>query len=94
MKNGEPLRTTVSSTGRSQHQAVHFAHRQPAEPTQNAFVECLDGKFCNELPNQYYFWSLDEARWEIDQWRARSNQVRPHSALSYLPPMEFSRQAA
>ena len=67
---------------------------QPGKPTQNAFVESLNGKFRNECLNQHWFRSLDEARWEIEQWRKHYNHVRPHSALGYLPPVEFARQAA
>ena len=67
---------------------------QPGKPTQNAFVESLNGKFRNECLNQHWFRSLDEARREIDQWRDHYNQVRPHSSLGYLPPVEFARQAA
>ena len=67
---------------------------QPGKPTQNAFVESLNGKFRNECLNQHWFRSLDEARWEIEQWRKHYNQVRPHSALGYLPPVEFAKQAA
>ena len=67
---------------------------QPGKPTQNAFVESLNGKFRNECLNQHWFRSLEEARWEIEQWRTHYNQVRPHSALGYLPPVEFAKQAA
>lgn len=37
---------------------------------------------------------LDEARWEIEQWRKHYNYMQPHSALGYLPPVEFAKQAA
>jgi putative transposase len=67
---------------------------QPGKPTQNAFVESLNGKFRNECLNQHWFRSLDEARREIDQWRDHYNQVRPHSSLGYLPPVAFAKQAA
>lgn len=39
---------------------------QPGKPTQNAFVESLNGKFRNECLNQHWFRTLDEARVEID----------------------------
>lgn len=66
----------------------------PGKPTQNAFVENLNGKFRSECLNQHWFRSLEEARREIDQWREHYNRVRPHSSLGYLPPVEFTRQAA
>jgi len=56
-----------------------FIH--PGKPTQNAFVESLNGKFRTECLNQHWFRSLEEARREIDQWRAHYNQIRPHSSM-------------
>ena len=67
---------------------------QPGKPTQNAFVESLNGKFRNECLNQHWFRSLEEARWEIELWQKHYNQVRPHSALGYLPPVEYANRAA
>lgn len=67
---------------------------QAGKPTQNAFVESLNGKFRNECLNQHWFRSMKEATWEINQWRHHYNHVRPHSALGYLPPVAFKEQAA
>ncbi len=36
-------------------------------PTQNAFVESLNGKFRNACLNRHSFRSFDAARWEIEQ---------------------------
>jgi len=67
---------------------------QPGKPTQNAFVESLNGKFRNECLNQNWFRTMEEARYEIDQWREHYNNVRPHSSLNYLPPVEYAKLAA
>ena len=67
---------------------------QTGKPTQNVFVESLNGKFRNECLNQHWFRSLEEARWEIEQWQKHYNHVRPHSALGYLPPVEYAKRAA
>jgi len=67
---------------------------QPGKPTQNAFVESLNGKFRKECLSANWFRSLDEARVEINQWREHYNHVRPHSSLNYLPPVVFAQQAA
>jgi len=67
---------------------------QPSMPTQNAFEESLNGKFRNECLNQHWFRSLDIARWAIEQWRKHYNQVRPPSAMGYLPPVEYAKRAA
>ena len=74
--------------------SVRLAFIQPGKPTQNAFVESLNGKFRNECLNQHWFRSLEEARQEIEQWRAHYNHVRPHSSLGYMPPVEFAKKAA
>ena len=65
---------------------------QPGKPTQNAFVESLNGKFRNECLNQHWFRSIEEARTEIDHWRHHYNYERPHSSLKYQTPMEFDRK--
>ena len=71
---------------------VQLGFIQPGKPTQNAFVESLNGKFRNECPNQHWFLTLDEARCEIDLWREHYNIVSPHSALGYVSPEEFARR--
>jgi putative transposase len=73
---------------------VRLAFIQPGKPTQNAFVESLNGKFRNECLNQHWFRGLEEARYEIDLWREHYNNIRPHSALNYAPPVVFAKQAA
>jgi len=78
----------------SKESSVSLGFIQPGKPTQNAFVESLNGKFRNECLNQHWFRSLDEARYEIGQWREHYNNVRPHSSLGYIPPVEFAGKAA
>jgi putative transposase len=73
---------------------VKLAFIQPGKPTQNAFIESLNGKFRNECLNQHWFRTLDEARNEIDTWREHYNHVRPHSALNYLPPVAYAAKVA
>ena len=73
---------------------VKLSFIQPGKPTQNAFIESLNGKFKNECLNQHWFRTLDEARYEIDRWREHYNHVRPHSSLNYMSPVEFAKQAA
>ena len=78
----------------SQESGVKLGFIQPGKPTQNAFVESLNGKFRNECLNRHWFRSLDEAEAEVMLWQHQYNNVRPHSALNYLPPVAFARQAA
>jgi len=78
----------------SRETGVKLGFIQPGKPTQNAFVESLNGKFRNECLNRHWFRSMEEAKVEIDQWRHHYNHVRPHSSLDYLPPVAFAKQAA
>ena len=78
----------------SKETGVELGFVQPGKPTQNAFVESLNGKFRNECLNQHWFRTLDEARYEIELWREHYNTVRPHSSLNYLPPVEYAKRVA
>lgn len=73
---------------------VKLGFIQPGKPTQNAFVESLNGKFRNECLNQHWFRTMAEARVEIEAWRHHYNHIRPHSSLGYLPPVVFAKKAA
>lgn len=64
---------------------------EPGKPTQNAFVESLNGKLRNEFLNNYWFYSLAELREALVDWRLNYNTDRPHSSLGYVPPSEFRR---
>lgn len=77
-----------------QESGVKLGYIQPGKPTQNAFVESLNGKFRNECLNQHWFRTIEEARYEIEQWRHHYNHVRPHSSLNYMPPVAFANRAA
>lgn len=73
---------------------VKLGFIQPGKPTQNAFVESLNGTFRNECLNQHWFRDLADARDHIDRWREEYNRFRPHSSLGYLPPEVFANRAA
>lgn len=78
----------------SKESCVKLAFIQPGKPTQNAFVESYNGKFRSACLNQHWFRTIEEAKHEIEMWRVHYNQVRPHSALNYLPPSQFAEMAA
>jgi hypothetical protein len=61
---------------------------------ENGFIESFNGKFRDECLNENWFVDLAHARERIEEWRRDYNQVRPHSALGYLKPEEFTAQAA
>lgn len=78
----------------SKENQIKLAFIQPGKPTQNAFIESLNGKFRNECLNQHWFRTLDEARSEIDKWRQHYNHVRPHSSLDYMTPVAYAAKVA
>lgn len=65
---------------------------QPGKPVQNAYIESFNGKFRDECLNQHWFFNLDQARVEIENWRKDYNQNRPHSSLRMKTPNEFAKE--
>jgi hypothetical protein len=57
---------------------------------QNGYVECFNGKMCDELLDETLFFSLDQARSAIAEWVDDYNTSCPHSALAYQTPAAFS----
>jgi len=60
---------------------------RPGKPTDNAFIESLNGKFRAECLNAHWFTGLDEMRRICEDWRRDYNEVRPHSAIGNKPPI-------
>ena len=59
---------------------------EPWSPWENGYCESFNGKLRDELLNGEIFESLKEAKVVIETWRRHYNEVRPHSALGYIPP--------
>ena len=59
---------------------------EPGSPWENGCIESFNGKLRDELLNREIFYTLQEAKIIIENWRREYNQVRPHSALGYKPP--------
>jgi len=64
---------------------------EPGSPWENGYVESFNGKLRDELLNREVFYTLQEAKVLIEQWRQEYNGVRPHSALRYKPPAPEAR---
>lgn len=59
---------------------------EPGSPWENGYNESFNGKLRDELLNREIFYTLQEAKVLVEQWRQIYNKVRPHSALGYRPP--------
>jgi transposase InsO family protein len=70
---------------------VKTAYIEPGSPWENGYIESFNGKLRDELLNREIFDTLLEAKVLTERWRREYNQVRPHSALGYLPPAPEAR---
>ncbi len=63
-------------------------HIEPGSPWWNAYGESFNATLRRECLNQELFHSLMDAKVKAERWRWY-NEIRPHSALGYLTPVEF-----
>jgi len=70
---------------------VEWHYIDPGKPQQNAFIESFNGNLRDELLNEEWFDSLDDARRKLPPWRYDYNNVRPHSSLGNKTPAEARR---
>jgi putative transposase len=70
---------------------VSLAFIAPGKPSQNGYAESFNGKFRDECLNQHWFITLNDAKRKIESWRQDYNQVRPHSSLGNLSPIEYAQ---
>lgn len=63
---------------------------EPGKPTQNAYVERLNGSIRRELLDQHLFESVAHAQQLAEAWQWDYNHCQPHRALGYKTPMEFT----
>lgn len=59
---------------------------EPGSPWENGYNESFNGKLRDELLNREVFYTLEEAKVLIENWRREYNTVCPHSSLGYWPP--------
>ena len=69
---------------------LHFI--RPGKPMDNGHCESFNGRFRDEFLNENWFTDIKDAIDRAEAWRVDFNQVRPHSSLGYLTPMEFAAQ--
>lgn len=72
---------------------VELDFSRPGKPTANAKVESFNGRLREECLNAHGFLSLDDAKRKIEASLRYYNEVRPHTALDWATPAEFSRRS-
>jgi putative transposase len=69
---------------------VELRFIQPGKPTQNAFIERLNGSLRREVLNAYAFINIQQATETIYRWMQDYNHNRPHQALGNKTPAEYA----
>ena len=64
----------------------------PGKPWQNGTNESFNGKFRDECLSMEWFRNRVDAKIVIENWRQHYNEVRPHSSLGNLTPIQFKQQ--
>ena len=70
----------------SKERGITLEFTSPGKPTENGQIESFNGTMRNEILRGVEFGSVREAREELEKWREKYNNERPHSALNYEPP--------
>jgi putative transposase len=70
-------------------ESVALQFIRPAEPAENGHIESFNGRLRDECLNASWFVDLADAKEKIELWRRDYNEVRPHSSLGCLTPVEY-----
>jgi len=71
---------------------IDSAHIDPGKPWQNGNNESFNGKFRDECLSMEWFRNRIDAKITIEQFRRQYNEIRPHSSLGQLTPVEFKQK--
>jgi putative transposase len=74
------------------HERIETALIDPGKPWQNGTNESFNGKFRDECLSMEWFRNRVDAKIVIQNWRQHYNEVRPHSSLENLTPIQFKQQ--
>jgi putative transposase len=71
--------------------SIDTAHIDPGKPWQNGSNESFNGKFRDECLSLQWFKSRVDAKILIEDFRREYNEIRPHSSLRQLTPLQFKK---
>ena len=70
---------------------IDTAHIDPGKPWQNGSNESFNGKFRDECLSLQWFKNRIDAKILIEMFRREYNEIRPHSSLGQLTPIQFKQ---
>jgi len=70
---------------------IDTAHIDPGKPWQNGSNESFNGKFRDECLSMQWFKNRTDAKTLIENFRREYNEIRPHSSLRQLTPIQFKQ---
>ena len=73
---------------------IETAAIDPGKPWQNGLNESFNGKFRDECLAMEWFKNRIDAKVLIETFRRGYNEVRPHSSLGQLTPVEFKQRVS
>lgn len=71
--------------------SIGTAHIDPGKPWQNGSNESFNGKFRDECLSMQWFKNRVDAKILIENFRREYNEIRPHSSLGQLTPIQFKQ---
>jgi hypothetical protein len=85
---------TRSSRRHLHEHRVEVLYVEPGSPWQNGIIESFNGRLRDECLDVESFYSLEEAKVVIEDYRRYYKDRRPHSELGYTTPSKYAAACA